>query len=368
MRVIVDDMLDDWQRVDIFCANGIVESFLKNRSGLIDKARKHSKLNPSYSVQRAFRLIIWAFRILIFKFRNYSVIIGANPDGLLIANKINRYLKRPMVYISFEIMFRDEVEGALLEQKYQEIEICKSVSLTLVQDEERAKALVEENNLDPSKLYCVPNSPPPLNVQKSNYLRDLLNISDEKKIVLYSGMIDNFSSRDFLEEMVSYWSSEFVLVLHTSVPLNKALRLFMKDLDRQDNIFVSTRPIGSANLVDLVASADFGLAPYKPNPGWWESYRNMYHIGLSSGKVAYYAMCGLPIIATDLPVYLKEFQKFDCGKVYHRISETGTILQSLNERYEFHSSEAKRFYSERLDPTYHSKEFVKRLKALSAGL
>jgi hypothetical protein len=81
--------------------------------------------------------------------------------------------------------------------------------------------------------------------------------------------------------------------------------------------------------------------------------------------VAYYAMCGLPILARPLPVFEREFARYDCGRVYPRLAQTGDLLAAMDRNYEHHSREARRFYSERLNPVPGMRVFCDRLMKLS---
>jgi hypothetical protein len=115
----------------------------------------------------------------------------------------------------------------------------------------------------------------------------------------------------------------------------------------------------------MVASADFGLAPYRPTPKNIWSGKNIYQMGYSSGKVSYYALCGLPIIATDLPVYRRIFQEYDCGRIYRSTSSIIDLMLELDQNYEFHSSESKRFYHEQLNPVEAVNQFCDRLQIIA---
>ena len=115
----------------------------------------------------------------------------------------------------------------------------------------------------------------------------------------------------------------------------------------------------------LVSSADFGLAPYKPVPGDLWTGSNLYHLGFASGKISYYALCGLPMLARPLPVFEREFASYKCGKIYRRLSETGDLLDEMNRDYENYSTESKRFYDERLNPVEGMEKFCDRLMALA---
>jgi glycosyltransferase involved in cell wall biosynthesis len=139
------------------------------------------------------------------------------------------------------------------------------------------------------------------------------------------------------------------------------MKRFLERLAETGKIVISGKILPQDRLLELMASADFGLAPYRPTPDHLWSGKNIYHIGHSSGKVAFYAMCGLPIIASDLPVYRMAFAKYDCGKIYQRVSSIFQILRQLDENYEHHSRESKKFYEECLNPVEPMKRFRDRL-------
>ncbi len=140
---------------------------------------------------------------------------------------------------------------------------------------------------------------------------------------------------------------------------------YLKRLTETGNIHISAPPVARKDVTNLIASADFGLAPYKPVPDGWPEGDNMYHLGFSSGKVSSYAMCGLPILARSLPVFNREFSKYECGKVYWRLAETGQMLEEMDRIYSHYSEGARRFYRERLNPVEGMQTFCNRLMDLA---
>ena len=314
------------------------------------------------SMPRSVHNYLWHLPMSIYKAGKYSTILGVDPSGLILADHFNRWAHLPLVYISFEILFRDEASSPSEEKmKNLEISASKNVSLALVQDEERAKALVEENSFPQHTLAMVPNSPRPQARVQSDYLRKKLNIPPEKKIVLYCGLLTSWSSRDEIQDTVSYWPKNYVLVIHMRQVPDRRMTLYLQNLKKTNKVFFSNRPIPMENMTEMVSSADFGIAPYKPTPDSWTSGKNIFHMGLSSGKVAYYAMCGLPMIGSALPVYKREFKRYNCGLIYERIAEIGDLLEELDQNYEQYSVGAKYFYEKKLNPIEPMNSFVNRL-------
>lgn len=363
MSSLLQTLVARGYEADVLCSNGDIELRQEASQSLdLDPARRQSLINPM-TCNRRYRL----FRQLrLLAARNeYSVVVGVDPDGLVMAHRLSKRLRCPLAYISFELMFREELffQGDI-ETKQRELDASKDVSLVLVQDEERGEALAVENDFSQDLLVFVPNSPPPQAVPSSDYLRKKLGIAPEKRIVLYTGTIDTWTSRDLFKDIVHSWPDQFTLVIHGRAKSNPRESAFLSNLEKSDQIIISSEPLPGKQLAELYASADFGLAPYRPTPDHWTTGRNIHHMGLASGKVAYYAMCGLPVIANLLPVYKRSFADYDMGATFEYASEAGECLSRLNGNYEHHSAEAKRFYQERLDPMPAIGEFIERLSAL----
>lgn len=297
--------------------------------------------------------------------KQYGAILGVDPYGIILGDILNQRANKPLVYVSFELMFMDEVLNTEDERlKYLELAACERTSLILIQDEERGEVFCRENAAPWDKLTFVPVAPPPRKVDKSNRLREALGIPEEKRIVLYCGNLEAWASRDDLEELVSYWPENFSLVLHFAARPSAILARYVKRLLGTGKVYLSEEPVTREGLTELIASADFGLAPYKSVPDRWWSGENLHHLGYSSGKIGYYALCGLPMLARSLPVFDRAFAQYRCGKVYRRLAETGSLLQEMDRQYTDYSQESRRFYEEQLNPIPGMERFCDRLLRL----
>jgi hypothetical protein len=297
--------------------------------------------------------------------KKYSGVIGIDPAGIILADHLTKLIKAPSVYVSFEIMFNKEL-SAQKEKKIKKRELAASrrASLILIQDKERANALGKENSLSSENMLLVPNSPAPQSIPQSDFLRETLSIPPDKKIVLYCGQLAGYCSSSVIKAMVTQWPDEFVLVIHMrQTPKAEMLNPFL-ELVQEGRVFISDEPLPNREMTKMISSADYGLAVYHPCPDGWTTGKNIFHMGFSSGKVAHYAMCGLPVIASSLPVFQREFKNYDCGRTYNDPAETGAILTMLDKDYSFHSRESKRFYDERLHPQKPMDIFCDRLIAL----
>jgi hypothetical protein len=294
--------------------------------------------------------------------------MGVDPHGIILADALNRWAKKPLVYMSFEILFSNDVDSDRDEALMRlERAACQRSSLVLIQDNERAQAFCRETSFPCERVLTVPVAPPPQQLVQSNFLRKTLRIRSDKRIVLYCGNLQSWSSRDEIAEMVSYWSDDYCLVIHNRSKVQRTLERYLQGLTETGKILISAEPVGRREMCALVSSADFGLAPYKPVPGDLWTGNNIHHLGFASGKVSYYALCGLPILARSLPVFEREFSNYKCGEIYRRLSETGNLLEAMSRDYDNYNRESKRFYAERLNPVNGMNKFCDRLMELARG-
>jgi hypothetical protein len=84
-------------------------------------------------------------------------------------------------------------------------------------------------------------------------------------------------------------------------------------------------------------------------------------MGLASGKIAYYAMCGLPVLSRSLPSIDKLFVHHGFGASYARLSESAEALRRIRANRDAMGSAARKFYERRLEPSAGLSMFCERL-------
>jgi hypothetical protein len=125
----------------------------------------------------------------------FSLIIGID-QGIKFANFITKKNNTPLALISYEIYFKNEWNSTL---KQQEIKACKNIVFAICQDSMRSYLLSYENNIPLEKIANIPisemyNGP----YSRSTYLHEKLNISYDKKIVLYIGSLGTWTNTESL--------------------------------------------------------------------------------------------------------------------------------------------------------------------------
>jgi len=181
-------------------------------------------------------------------------------------------------------------------------------------------------------------------------LRGKLGLSSDQRILLMAGSLDAFCSRDLLVSMADLLPENFQLVIHARATSGARRGLFLDQLARHPRISISRDFLPLEDLHELYASADYALVSYSPNPEGWTTYQNIFNIGSASGKAAYAAMCGLPLVTSNLPTYREVFETYRCGAVYETLQGIPEILSALEADYAHHAQEARRYYDEQLDP------------------
>lgn len=297
----------------------------------------------------------WKFQYTVeqmFSKTSYDLIFGIDGLGIIKGYEYAKQFNVPLVYISFEIFFLDELLSKLdIKEKKQEYRASRFANLIIIQDELRGKLLSYENNLPLDKFEYLPVSPKgPIRAIKSHYLRNRYKIPREKTIVLQAGHFNNRTCADELLKNVSTWPKDFVLVVHAGHKPDKE-DPYIRKLKKFNlpNVFLSIEALSAEDYEELVASADIGLAFQKVIAGSRYTQKNIQNIGLSSGKFSFYLKCGLPVIALYQESYACLLEDYAFGEIIHSFSELPSALNRVQSNYDHHRTEAQRLYTEVLD-------------------
>lgn len=290
--------------------------------------------------------------------RRYSLIIGVDSAGVIVADTISQASRSPLAYISYEIFFKEEIGG---EAKQEEVVACRNVLFAICQDDLRAKKLSEENEIPLEKILCIPTSGRDVvtEQQEINYLKNELGIEPEKNIALYMGSISGWAGiRNILYDLQD-WPDDWVLVLHGRYS-GKEQYSIVEDLSKRAKakLYLSTTPLETfAELYQLPLSADVGLAMYFPDYQSPYTGNNLAYLGWSSGKISTYFQCGLPVIVNEIGAISRDVIENDLGyvlssqeKISSFLSETtkSELLQKRQRCREFFLSKIDfKIYEER---------------------
>jgi glycosyltransferase involved in cell wall biosynthesis len=286
--------------------------------------------------------------------KSYSCFIGFESGGLIFASIIGSELNIPIIYYSLELYLSYDTRFSGIRFKHKKMlerEYHKDAVATIIQDEERAKLLFEDNKIHSSKTIVVPVSLLGAHQKnKTRYLYDRLNIPYEKKIVLQIGGIYLDTCSLEIAKAAQYLPDEWVLVMHGYYEDDLIEKI--KSVTSNEKICLSLNVVPFDELPDIIASADIGLAFYKIKSV------NDYYIGSSSGKLPHYLQCGLPVITIDFPSLKRIVEEYQCGISVSNPKVIGTAIKQIMSNYDRYRANAFRCYKERYEFSQHFQKVI----------
>jgi glycosyltransferase involved in cell wall biosynthesis len=301
----------------------------------------------------------------------YIAIIGVDPEGLADAAPFADLLGVPLIYWSLELLFSDEITTKNQQTlKFREIVYSRRAAFTIIQDEWRAKALIEENGLDPARVLLVPNAPMGKSICcPDDFLRERFNIPPERKVVLNAGTIRWWAMSEEIVSSANNWPEEYVLVMHSR---QRSYGYGSKYVDSvagkatPERVIISFDAVSSDRYRSLVDSADVGIAFYSPYRPWSPSVpnKNLELMGLSSGKLSSYLHSGLPVVVNEAIGPRELVKAYDCGVCISQASEIEEALKTIFERYDWYADNACRCFNERLEFGQYFEAVIKKIDGL----
>ena len=301
----------------------------------------------------------------------YIAIIGVDPEGLADAAPFADLLRVPLIYWSLELLFSDEITTKNQQTlKSREIVYSRGAAFTIIQDEWRAQALIEENGLDPARVLLVPNAPMGKSIRcPDDFLRERFNIPPERKVVLNAGTIRWWAMSEEIVSSANDWPEEYVLVMHSrqrSYGYGSEYVDSVAGKANPERVIISFDAVSSDQYRNLVNSADIGLAFYNPYVPWSPSMpnKNLELMGLSSGKLSSYLHSGLPVVINEAIGPRELVKTYDCGVCVSQASEIEEALKTIFERYDWYADNACRCFNERLEFGHYFEAVIKKIDGL----
>ncbi|MFN5417572.1 MAG: hypothetical protein ACK5B9_10985 [Flavobacteriia bacterium] len=368
--------------LEILVKNNEFKITILSPEQLIQKPKQFESINeivlPELSVNWGKKIQSWFPKLnFILKLNKFcktekvSTIISVDPIGLILGGRIksrNRAIK--FHYFSFEIFFRSELIGNsyFLKLKKKEIKYSKLIDCLLIQDEVRARLLIEENQLQnkPFKQFLIPVAPNFNKITGENriFWRNKLGISDNQTVLLHSGSLEKWSGGDILIEVLQNGLAENqLLVVHSKSELDVENPIHAKLLAFEQAGFpiMIHKTVFSdyKEYLSFLQLADYALVLYANDCSSPYTGTNIKEIGLASGKLSCFLSQEIPIICTWSEIYDKLNKKYDFGYVLNE----GAILKL--ENFPDSSSKndgAKRLFEEVFNVDLKVNEYIHFLK------
>lgn len=295
----------------------------------------------------------------------YYLIFAIDQQGLIQANFFNKFSQIPLVYYSLEILFKGELKNPeALKLKEKEISLSQQAKYIIVQDKERAGLLAKENQIPLNKFIFIPNAPPAKKeTKRTSYLHNKFSLKKNSRIALYAGSLYSWAGLDKVIRSIKLWPKNWLLVIHSRPGKTQTREIsILKKLSPRKRVFFSLKPLKLSTYEKLVKAADIGLAFYFPIPGSSTAQKNIKHLGLSSGKIAYYLQSGLPLIINQEPSFSKIVEQEKCGLVIKDCSDVGRAIKKIDADYKKYSQNARRVFKKYFN---FEKNFYKMMKKIN---
>lgn len=297
--------------------------------------------------------------------KKYTTFIAIEKLGLVLANLFN-YNKVPLIYYSLELYYTPPLgiqRFAFNAIRGLEILAHRNAIATIIQDADRAKFLFDYNSISEGAqeiLYLPVSMIGDPFKERTEFLYENLGIPRDKKIFLQLGMIASARMSLELAESAQKWPDDWVLVMHGT--FYNGIEHQIKNLNKKGNIFLSKKKILFSDIPKLVSSAHVGLVFYKSINS--DNYYNNYYIGSSSGQLAHYLQCGIPIITLNIPSLKKVVDEFQCGIAVSNVDSIEEAAKLIFKNREFFRDRAFICYEAKYCFENHFKNINNFIKSL----
>ena len=292
----------------------------------------------------AYRFLKWLNRRL--KKHEYTYIMPVEYMSLLCLAPVQQ--KGTILYYNMELLDWSKNNPLYGKNKRMlkelEYNMIRTIPQVVTPSPLRSDLFSEINTFDRESVYSLPVAPigDPV-IDKSRYFRDMFNIPDDHRIVLYSGNFQRWFQCLEIIKSVPHWPAKTVLVMHTwnRSALKTAYFRDMKRLAEGLPVYLSASYIPYNDLPEALSSADIGLAFYEALDD------NFTEILFSSNKIGEYLKAGLGVICSDFSS-LKQFVEDNGIGMAVPVHEIPKAVKKTVERIDIVRKQSLRCYHEQI--------------------
>jgi glycosyltransferase involved in cell wall biosynthesis len=212
-------------------------------------------------------------------------------------------------------------------------------------EQNRRTYFARKYDLPESSVALVENFPSgKYPVSGRNRLRESLPIAEDKKIVLYTGMLAAGRKIEDIIQSMSLLDSRFVLVLigPTFKGYDKKLVDLVANLRLQDRVIFHPE-IPNVEMLDYINSGDIGLVFYENT--------NLNNYWCASNKLYEFIFCGKPVITNNYPGLKEVVEKNQLGACLSD-STPELIANAIKEAEEMEPAAHEPYVWERQEEEY----------------
>ncbi len=223
-----------------------------------------------------------------------DVMIATRPEAAAWACVVAKLRGMRFVYFPFELYGEQIVKPNPVVAAAERFILRHCVDAVVIQNERRAQVLVEERGARVAPLIVHNYKPAQPTRRASGRLRARHGIADDRKIVLYEGVIVDGRWLEFVVQSILHLPEDTVLVMMGQEKL-KWRATFAHQIAAAmatGRVYIAP-PVAHDELLDYVADADVGIIIYD------DSVRN--NVFCEPGKLTDYISVGVPVVAPNFP-------------------------------------------------------------------
>ncbi len=312
----------------------IKQIFLKNQPlpGL------YQSMSLSFSFRVFMHLLFNPFKRWVNSFGRYAFIIAIEPKGLKWA-KLYHPETVPFYYcLELHLPQDNNLPYEMRIDNYREIKGL------IIQSDERERLYREGFSLaEEVPAFHIPVCYSGKAIErKGNYLRDKYQLDSFQQIAIYIGSIS--AENDVISMALQFKElKNWVLILQGYGSSNYQGQLKSRLQEENiTNVLLGETFYGKPDEIEkLVASADVGIAWYQP------LNLNMTTAGFSSGKIAFYYKCGLPVVTNNYPSFQLAVANVGAGVCLEALSQLNETLGSISDNKDSYEINARKAFTEK---------------------
>ena len=307
--------------------------------------------------------------------KDYELVVTFGIEGiwaLFYYNFLNPSKRLPGIYFSMELF--DCVKK--LSRVYRILwklfggSVKRDLKFSVIQDEKRAEILREDLNFV-DKVYLLPNSYIGCTNETSNWAYKEYSIEENKKILFYSGALESWAfDIDMSKYLAPLFDKNFILFLSgfSRDGYVEEIKAEYKNLIAAGKVIINEKTLDENEYTKLVKSAYIGLPWYTKidvlnlkDP----FVRNVYYIGLSSGKLCKYLSCSIPVVLPEFYYGYKELiQNNNFGKTSAYSVELSEKILEIDSNYKIYKANAEIFYKNEIEYSKCAQVIVNKIHEL----
>lgn len=240
----------------------------------------------------------------------------------------------------FELLENIYYFGKLPFAKLDLATLCRKANKVIVCEYNRAQITKTWFKLDELPLI-ITNKPAPNDIEKYSPVihdlkgREIIRLLENKKIILYQGIVDQERPIQVIAEAVESLSDEYAFVVMTGSEC--------QDLTKYSKTFVISFVTPPYHL-EITSWAYIGILIYTPVYGSFSSPLNSIYC--APNKLYEYAQFGLPMIGNDIPGLKYTIEYNDMGICVENLgsNEIRDAIICIEETYKKKSLNSKNFF------------------------